>query len=100
MQTQDESIFGWLGSALGGVLRFIIDALRGLFSGFGDAVRDFLHGLAGAVGMSPSIFNYLWLFVGICLLVAAVRAVFARAILAAIIWVILAVLVLGSLVGG
>ena len=98
MQTED-GIFGWLGSALGSVIRFIIDALRGIFGGFGDAVRDFLHGLARSVGMSPSLFNYIWLFVGIALLVAAVRAVIGRAFLAAIVWAVLAVLVLGSLVG-
>jgi len=98
MQTED-GIFGWLGSALGSVIRFIIDILRGFFGGFGEAVRDFLHGLAGSVGMSPSFFNYVWLFVGLALLVAAVRALIGRAILAAIVWAVLAVLVLGSLVG-
>lgn len=99
MQTEDEGIFSWLGSAMGSVIRFIIDALRGLFGGFGDAVRDFLHGLATSVGMSPSFFNYVWLFLGLALLIAAIKAIIDRAFLAAIIWAVLAVLVLGGLTG-
>ncbi len=99
MQTEDDGIFGWLGSALGSVIRFIIDALHGLFGGFGDAIRDFLHGLAGSVGMSPSFFNYVWLFLGLGLLAAAIKAIASRSFLAAIIWAILAVIVLGGLTG-
>lgn len=96
MQT-DDGFFGWLGAAIGSAIRFVIDVLRSIFSGMGEATRAFLHGLADAVGMNPSFFNYIWLALGLALLVAAIRAVAARAILAAIFWAVLAILVLGGL---
>lgn len=97
MQTND-GFFGWLGSAVGSALQAIVDLLRAIFGGLSGAVGDFLHGMANAVGMDPNIFNYLWLALGILMLVAAVRAAFRRAVVAAIIWALLAVFVLGGLV--
>ena len=95
-----NGFFGWLGEIVGSVIRFIVDGLRGIFGGIADAADDFLDGLAGAVGMSPGFFNYVWLVIGILMLVAAVRAVMRRAVVAAIVWAVLGVLLLGMLVGG
>lgn len=89
--------FSWLGSAVGTAIRAVVDALRYVFTGLSDAISAFLDGLSGAIGMSPTIFNYLWLALGVLLLLAAVRALLGRAVIAAIVWTVLAVLVLGSL---
>lgn len=69
-----DGFFRWLGSSLGQLIKLIIDALQGLFSSIGSALDAFFLGLAGALGMSPSLFNYLWLAAGVLLLIAAVRA--------------------------
>ncbi|MNW16946.1 hypothetical protein D3C71_2159730 [compost metagenome] len=59
---------------------------------------DFYSGLAGAMGMSPSIFNFVLLVLGLMFLWAAVKALLRRAIVGFLFWLVLAVLVLGGLV--
>lgn len=92
-------IFGWLGNALGTIIRFVVEALQGIFGGFAGAIQAFLSGLAGAVGMSPTVFNYAWLVLGLILLFVAIKAVVRGALVAAIIWAILGIVVLGGLIG-
>jgi len=96
---QTESFFAWLGGLLGGLIRAIVDGVRFVLGGFGDAVGDFLGGIAAAMGMSPSVFNFAWLLFGLLLLYACARAFMRRAIFAGIIWLLLAVLVPGGLAG-
>src|SRR5690554_1791807 len=96
---QTEGFFGWLGNALGSAIRLVVDALRMVFGGIADAVDDFFDGFANALGMSPSIFNYVWLVLGLILLYAAFRAFVRRSVVAGVIWTLLGVLVLGSLIG-
>jgi hypothetical protein len=95
---QVESFFQWLGNMFGAVIRAIVDVLRYVLGGFGEAISSFSSGLAKAMGMAPSVFNFAVLFVGVLLLFAAIRAIIRGAILAFIIWVVLAVLVLGALI--
>ncbi|WP_246129636.1 hypothetical protein [Verticiella sediminum] len=95
-----NGFFAWLGELVGGAIRFVVDALRSLFGGLAGAVDDFLSGVAGAFGMSPGLFNYVWLILGVLMLIAAIRAVMRRAIVAAVVWAVLGVFVLGMLVGG
>jgi hypothetical protein len=94
-----DGFFDWLGSTFGSVIRTIVDFLRSIFGGVGDAIRDFSAGLARAIGMTPSTFNFAVLLVGLLLLYAAIRAFMSRSVLGGIVWLVLAVLVLGSLVG-
>lgn len=94
-----DGFFEWLGSTFGSVIRTIVDVLRSVFGGVGSAIREFSAGLARAIGMAPSTFNFAVLLVGLLLLYAAIRAFMSRSVLGGIIWLILAVLVLGSLVG-
>lgn len=94
-----SGIFGWLGNALGTVIRFIVEALQGVFGGLSSAINAFLSGLAGAVGMSPTFFNYAWLVLGLILLAAAIKAFVRGAVVAGLIWIVLAIIVLGSLIG-
>jgi hypothetical protein len=51
------------------------------------------------MGMSPSLFNFAILILGVLLLIAAVRALLRRSVLGFLFWAILAVLVLGALIG-
>ncbi|KGD92232.1 MFS transporter [Achromobacter sp. RTa] len=93
-----EGFFASLGGMLGEALRSIVSGLKWLLGGIGGALGDFYAGLAGAMGMSPSVFNLVLLGLGLMLLWAAVKALLRRAILAFIFWLFLAVLVLGGLI--
>ena len=94
-----DGVFDWLGSTFGSVIRTIVDVLRSVFGGVGGAIRDFSDGLARAIGMAPSTFNFAVLLVGLLLLYASVKAFMSRSLIGGILWLVLAVLVLGSLVG-
>ncbi|ULY35601.1 hypothetical protein HRJ92_09825 [Bordetella pertussis] len=94
-----RQFFGSLGAMLGAVIRAIVDGLRYVFGGLGRALGDFFGGLASALGMSPSVFNFALLVLGLLLLWTAVRAFMGRAIVAGIFWLVLAMLLLGGLIG-
>ncbi|MPS28651.1 hypothetical protein [Pigmentiphaga sp.] len=96
---KSESTFEWLGAMLGEVIRTIVAALKAVFGGFGEAVGAFSSGLAGALGMSPTLFNFGLLVLGLLLLYAGIRALMNRSVLGAIFWFLLAVLLLGGLIG-
>jgi hypothetical protein len=96
---QSNSFFESLGNVLGEIIRTIVGALRYLLGGVGRAIGDFSAGLAKAMGMSPSLFNFAILILGVLLLVAAIRALLRRSVLGFLFWAILAVLVLGALIG-
>lgn len=93
-----EEFFTWIGSTLGDVIRFVVDLLTGFFANIGDAARGFLDGLSGALGISPSLVSLAVLLIGLWLLWAGVRALMRRAILAALIWLLLGVTVLSWLI--
>ncbi|MGY6269669.1 hypothetical protein ACXIUT_08260 [Achromobacter denitrificans] len=97
MQASD-GFFASLGGMLGEALRSIVGGLEWLLGGIGGALGEFYSGLAGAMGMSPSIFNLVLLALGLMLLWAAVKALLRRSLLGFIFWLFLAVLVLGGLV--
>ncbi|WP_459618244.1 hypothetical protein [Bordetella sp. 2513F-2] len=99
MQTE-SSFFGSLGAMLGEVIRAIVGALQAVFGGLGSALGDFFSGMAAALGMSPSVFNFGLLVLGLLLLWAALRAFMGRAIVAGLFWLVLAILLLGGLIGG
>jgi len=96
---QSDSFFQWLGSLIGGALRGIVAGVKSLFGGLGSALGDFSTGLAQAMGMSPSLFNLALVVLGVLLLYAAARAAMRRSFLSALVWLALAVLLLGSLTG-
>jgi len=96
---QTDSFFQWLGNLLGEVLRAVVAGAKFLFGGLGAAIGDFSTGLSQAMGMDPSIFNFALVVLGVLFLYAAVKAAMRRSILSALIWLLLAVLVLGSLIG-
>jgi hypothetical protein len=96
---QSNSFFESLGNVLGEIIRTIVGVLRYLLGGVGRAIGDFSAGLAKAMGMSPSLFNFAILILGVLLLIAAIRALLRRSVLGFLFWAILAVLVLGALIG-
>jgi len=97
MQTE-TSFFGSVGAVLGEVIRAIVSGIRYVFSGLGSAIGDFFSGLAGALGMSASIFHFALLILGLALLWFGVKALMRRAIVAGIFWLVLAMLLLSSLI--
>lgn len=98
MQTE-TSFFGSVGAVIGEVIRAIVSGIRYLFSGFGSAIGDFFSGLAGALGMSTSIFNFVLLLLGLWLLWAAVKAFMHRSIVSGLFWLLLGMLLLSGLIG-
>jgi hypothetical protein len=92
-----EGFFASLGGMLGEALRSIVAGLKWLLGGIGGALGDFYSGLAGAMGMSPSIFNFILLVLGLMCLWAAVKALLRRSIIGFLFWVIVALLLLGGL---
>ena len=95
---QVESFFEWLGQALGSVIRFIVDALSGLFQLVSRASSNFVEGLSRALGMDTSIISIIALIVGLMLLWSAIRAFMNASIIAGIIWLLLGLWILSWVV--
>ncbi|MFY0479145.1 hypothetical protein [Achromobacter marplatensis] len=95
---QNDGFFASLGGMLGEALRSIVSGIQWLLGGLGGALGDFYAGLARAMGMSPSFFNFVLLVLGLMFLWAAVKALLRRSILGFLFWLVLAMLVLGGLV--
>ncbi|MEI2417381.1 hypothetical protein V8Z80_14500 [Orrella sp. JC864] len=96
---ESDGFFSWLGNAFGEAVRVIIATLRWLFGGLGQAIGDFSDGVANAIGMSPTFFNFALLVLGLLCLYSGVRAFFARSPVAGIIWLVIALFLLGGLIG-
>ena len=92
-----ENLFSWLGETLGHMIRFVVDTLGAMFSGIDDAAAGFANGLSGSLGISPSLFSMAFLALGIFFLYRAVRALIRGAVIAAILWALFALVVLGTL---
>ena len=93
-----SNFFEWLGEALGGLIGFIIRAIRAVVDGLGGAVNDFLGGMARSIGMNSSIFSFALLILGLFLLYCSVRAFIRKAIVAGIIWALIGLMVLSWVV--
>jgi phage shock protein PspC (stress-responsive transcriptional regulator) len=86
---QVEGFFEWLGQVLGSIIRFIVDALSGLFNTVSKASSHFVEGLANALGMDTSIVSIITLVLGLVLLWSAIRAFLNASIIMGIIWLML-----------
>ncbi len=93
-----EDFFTWVGRTLGEVIRFFVDLLTGFFANIGHAARGFMDGLSGALGIPPSLISLVILVIGLWLLWKGIRALMRRAIVAALIWLLLGVVVLSWLI--
>ncbi|MDO9343014.1 MAG: hypothetical protein Q7T99_05975 [Pseudomonas sp.] len=86
---QVESFFGWLGQALGSIIRFIVDGLSGLFGALTNAGGNFIDGLSRTLGMDTSIISIITLIIGLMLLYSAIRSFMRASIIMGIIWLLL-----------
>ena len=86
---QVESFFGWLGQALGSIIRFIVDGLSGQFGALTNAGGNFIDGLSRTLGMDTSIISIITLIIGLMLLYSAIRAFMRASIIMGIIWLLL-----------
>lgn len=93
-----EGFFEWLGEALGGIIRFIVDLLGGFFATLASAGRNFIDGLSRALGMDSSLVSLVALVIGLLLLIAAVRALFRRAFVSGLILLLLGLWLLSWLI--
>ena len=65
---QVEGFSEWLGQVLGSIIRFIVDALSGLFNLLSNASSNFVEGLSQALGMETSVVSIVTLILGLILL--------------------------------
>ncbi|QTF91701.1 hypothetical protein [Halomonas sp. BM-2019] len=93
-----EEFFTWAGRTLGEIIRFVVGLLTGFFANLGDSARGFLEGLAGSLGISPSLVSLGVLVIGLWLLWKGFRALMRRALFATLIWWLLGVTVLSWLI--
>jgi|AntDeeMetagen681_2_1112603.scaffolds.fasta_scaffold59951_2 hypothetical protein len=90
--------FSWLGSTLGDIIRFLVDLLTNLFANLGDSARGFMSGLSESLGIAPSLISLGVLVVGLWLLWKGLSAITRGGLVAALIWWLLAVIVLSWLI--
>lgn len=93
-----EGFFEWLGRIIGTAIRFIVDLLSGVLGGIGQAIDDFLGGLARAIGMDVSFFSLILLIIGLLLLYAGIRAFIRRAIISGLVLTFLGLVVMSWLI--
>lgn len=95
---QVEGFFDWLGQVLGGLIRLLLEGLRGLLHLFGNAGAEFLGGLSRALGITPSLLSVMALLLGLLLLYHAVRAFMRRSLVLGVLWLLLGLWLLGMLI--
>ncbi|MCY1278325.1 hypothetical protein D9M69_276260 [compost metagenome] len=93
-----EGFFEWLGRIIGTAIRFIVDLLSGVLGGIGQAIDDFLNGLARAIGMDVSFFSLILLIIGLLLLYAGIRAFIRRSIISGLVLTFLGLVVMSWLI--
>lgn len=93
-----EGFFEWLGRIIGTAIRFIVDLLSGVLGGIGQAIDDFLNGLARAIGMDVSIFSLILLVIGLLLLYSGIRAFIRKSIIGGLVLTFLGLVVMSWLI--
>lgn len=95
---QSEGFFSWIGETLGNAIRAVVEFLASIFANIGGAMDGFIDGLTRSLGISPSIFSLAILVIGVMLLISGVRSLLRGAVLGALIWLVLGLLVLSWLI--
>ncbi|AOE82978.1 hypothetical protein [Pseudomonas sp. TCU-HL1] len=93
-----EGFFEWLGQIIGTVIRFVVDLLSGVLDSIGQAINDFLNGLARAIGMDVSFFSLILLIIGLLLLYSGVRAFIRKSIIGGLVLTFLGLVVMSWLI--
>lgn len=94
---QVEDFFEWLGRAIGGTIRLIVDLLLSFLNFFVIAGHSFLEGLSSALGINRSFLSLLTLIVGLLLLGAAIKAFTRRSVVPGLLWLLLGLWILSWL---
>ncbi|MEH6539116.1 hypothetical protein [Halopseudomonas sp.] len=98
MQLNSSSPFEWLGSAIGSVVRVVIDSLIWLFTMLSNASSDFINGFSRALGVNSNLLSIAAVILGLFLIYTGVRAFIRRKIVPGIIWVLLGLWLLSALI--
>jgi hypothetical protein len=93
-----EGFFDALGHLLGTLIRFVVELLTGFFEMLSNAGRDFLGGLAQALGMQVSLLGFIGLLLGLLLLGLAVRALLRQRWFAGAVWLVLGLWLLSLII--
>jgi hypothetical protein len=93
-----ESFFEWLGQAVGALIRFIVDALSGLFNLLSNAGGNFVEGLSRTLGMDTSLISIVALVLGLMLLYWAIRAFMRASIIVGVIWLMVGLWVMSWII--
>ncbi|MNE80055.1 hypothetical protein D3C80_1765970 [compost metagenome] len=78
-----------MGQVLGAVIRFVVEALSGLFDLLRNAGSHFIEGLSRTLGMDTSLISIVALILGLMLLYWAIRAFMRASIIVGVIWLLL-----------
>lgn len=95
---QTEGFFEWLGRIIGTAIRFVVDLLSGVLGGIGQAMDDFLNGLARAIGMDVSFFSIILLVIGLLLLYSGIRAFIRKSIIGGLVLTFLGLVIMSWLI--
>lgn len=87
-----------MGEWVGAAIRAVVEALQFMFSGFFGALDSFFEGVMDTLGINPSLFSVLLLGLGLLMLYWGVRAFMRRAIVAGVLWLLLALILLRALI--
>lgn len=90
--------FEWLGSALGTIIRVVLDSLVWLFETLSSASSSFVNGFARALGVSNDLLTIVAVLLGLFLIYLGVRRFLRKRWVGGVIWVLLGLWLLSALI--
>lgn len=90
--------FEWLGSALGTIIRAVLDSLVWLFEILSSASSSFVNGFARALGVSNDLLTIVAVLLGLFLIYLGVRRFLRKRWVGGVIWVLLGLWLLSALI--
>lgn len=90
--------FEWLGSAIGTIIRVIIDSLLWLFTALSNASSAFVNGFANALGVDSNILTIAAVILGLFLIYIGVQGLFRKRFVRGVIWILLGLWLLSALI--
>ncbi|MGM0615646.1 MAG: hypothetical protein ACQES7_08780 [Pseudomonadota bacterium] len=92
-----NGFFEGVGETIGEAISALVTGLLSLSDGSLGAFEDFIRGLAGSLGISPSFFSILVLVVGLWVLWRGISALLRGSLLGAIVRIVLGLMILSWL---
>lgn len=90
--------FEWLGSALGTIIRVVLDSLVWLFEILSSASSSFVNGFARALGVSNDLLTIVAVLLGLFLIYLGVQRLLRKRWVGGVIWVLLGLWLLSALI--